>query len=99
MNNNNLRRLTRVELRDIWTSEAESFTPWLAKQENLQLLGETIGLELPLQAREQQVGNFYAVLLCKEAETNNWVFIENQLEKTDHKHLGQIITYAAGLDA
>lgn len=97
----NLGRLNKVDLRDAWIDESRNFTPWLAEQENLALLGETIGIELELQAQEKEVGPFRADILCKDtARTDeHLVLIENQLEKTDHTHLGQIITYAAGLDA
>lgn len=95
----NLGRLEKVDLREIWTSEAMHFTPWLAKEENLKLLGDAIGLELELEAQEKDVGPFRADILCKEVANNSWVLIENQLERTDHTHLGQLITYAAGLKA
>ncbi len=91
--------LQRVELRDIWLSEAADFTPWLAREENLAILGETIGVELELEAQEKNVGPFRADILCKDPDTDNWVLIENQLARTDHSHLGQLLTYAAGLQA
>ncbi len=94
-----LGRLERLDLRDVWTNEAGDFTPWLASEENLKLLGETIGLELDLEAQEKDVGPFRADILCKDTASNNWVLIENQLERTDHTHLGQLLTYAAGLEA
>jgi hypothetical protein len=94
-----LGRLERVELRNAWANEATHFTPWLAQSENLALLGEAIGIDLELEAQEKSVGPFSADLLCKDKATDNWVLIENQLERTDHKHLGQLITYAAGLQA
>jgi hypothetical protein len=71
----------------------------LAREENLKLLGETIGVDLELEATEKNVGPFRADILCKDTATGHWVLIENQLEPTDHKHLGQLLTYAAGLDA
>lgn len=95
----NLGRLQRVGLREAWTSEAAEFTPWLAQEENLNLLGETIGIELELESQEKEVGPFRADILCKDTANDNWVLIENQLERTDHSHLGQLITYAAGLNA
>ena len=94
-----LGRLERVDLREQWARESEDFTPWLALPENLELLEEAIGLELELQAREQHVGPFRADLLCRDVATNALVLIENQLNQTDHTHLGQLMTYAAGLDA
>lgn len=94
-----LGRLERVELRDIWATEDRDFTPWLAGETNLELLAETIGLELELEAQEKDVGPFRADILCKNVDDDSWVLIENQIEKTDHKHLGQLLTYAAGLQA
>jgi hypothetical protein len=94
-----LGRLEKVTLREVWKSEAGDFTPWLASPENLTLLGETVGMELELQKQEKEVGPFRADLLCKNTVDGSWVLIENQIEKTDHNHLGQILTYAAGLEA
>jgi hypothetical protein len=71
----------------------------LAGEENLALLGDTIGLDLELEAVEKDVGPFRADILCKETATDSWVLIENQVERTDHTHLGQLLTYAAGLNA
>ncbi len=95
----NLGRLHSVDLREAWASESSDFTPWLAQEENLKLLGETIGIELELESQETEVGPFRADILCKDTATDNWVLIENQLERTDHSHLGQLLTYAAGLNA
>lgn len=94
-----LGRLERIDLRSTWQSEAQHFTPWLAELENIALLSETLGLELEVEAVEQNVGPFRADILCKDTINDTWVLIENQLERTDHAHLGQLITYAAGLDA
>ena len=94
-----LGRLVRVDLRDIWISEATDFTPWLAREENLEILGETLGIDLELEAQEKNVGPFRADILCKDVGTGAWVLIENQLERTDHSHLGQLLTYASGLQA
>lgn len=94
-----LGQLTKVELRDVWRTEAQDFTPWLARPENLKALAETLNMDLELEAREKEVGPFKADILCKNVDDNSWVLIENQLEKTDHTHLGQILTYAAGLQA
>ncbi|MEX0331437.1 MAG: DUF4268 domain-containing protein [Puniceicoccaceae bacterium] len=91
--------LERVSLRDVWADEAASFTPWLAKAENLKRLGNTLGMELETEDKEVAVGPFSADILCKDTIDGSWVVIENQIEKTDHRHLGQILTYAAGLDA
>ncbi len=95
-----LGKLERVEnLREIWPTEDGDFTPWLAKEENLKLLSETIDMELELEAQEKNVGPFRADILCKNTDDGSWVLIENQLERTDHTHLGQLLTYGAGLDA
>lgn len=94
-----LGRLERVELRGIWASEPRDFTPWLAQENNLHLLGDTIGIEMELESQEQPVGPFSADLLCKDTADGSWILIENQLEVTDHTHLGQLLTYAAGLHA
>lgn len=99
MTNKSLGKLTSVELREVWESEAGNFTPWLAKDENLALLGENIGLDLELETQEKNVGPFRADILAKDTTNGNWVLIENQLEQTDHTHLGQLLTYAAGLKA
>ena len=93
-----LSRLKEVELRDIWPDEAQNFTPWLAEEENLTLLGETLGMELELENQEINVGDFRADILCRDTADGSRVLIENQLERTNHSHLGQILTYAAGLD-
>lgn len=94
-----LGRLERVDLRNGWASEAAGFTPWLAKPENLEILGDTLAIDLELEAQEKLVGPFRADILCKDIGTDHWVLIENQLERTDHLHLGQLLTYAAGLQA
>lgn len=94
-----LARLERISLRTAWPNEASNFTPWLAQKENLDLLAEKIGIPLVLEAVEKQVGPFYADILAKEPDTERWVIIENQITPTDHPHLGQLLTYAAGLDA
>lgn len=94
--------LTRVDLRSIWKNEATHFTPWLAQAENLAMLAKSMGLPadgLELQGQEQAVGPFRADILCRNTEDDSLVLIENQLERTDHSHLGQLLTYAAGLKA
>ena len=81
-----LGRLERVELRNIWLSESSDFTPWLARAENLSLLGDALGIDLQLEAQEKRVGPFRADILCKDIGSNAWVLIENQLEKTIKQH-------------
>jgi hypothetical protein len=94
-----LGRLKQVPVREFWRHEASDFTPWLAREDNIALLSETVGLELMVEAQEKNVGPFRADILCKDSLANAWVLIENQLERTDHSHLGQLLTYAAGLQA
>jgi len=94
-----LGRLEKLDLRTYWKRESTDFTPWLARDENIQLLSETIGIELEVQSQEESVGPFSADILCKDTINDHFVLIENQLERTDHTHLGQLMTYAAGLDA
>jgi len=94
-----LGRLEKLDLRAYWRKESTDFTPWLAEEKNIQLLGETVGIELEVQSQEESVGPFSADILCRDTTNDHYVLIENQLEKTDHTHLGQLMTYAAGLDA
>lgn len=93
----NLGRLERVSLREAWESEPQDFTPWLAQSENLAVLSETLGMKLTTEGTEQRVGPFSADILCQDTQDDSRVVIENQLERTDHTHLGQLLTYAAGL--
>ena len=92
-----LGKLERVDLRTVWNNEANDFTPWLAKSENLEALSETLGMDLESTGTEQSVGVYRADMLCKDALSGSLVLVENQLEKTDPSHLGQILTYSAGL--
>jgi hypothetical protein len=94
-----LGRLERVSLREYWEREDTAFTPWLAQDENIQLLSQAVGMELEVVNQEVRVGPFRADILCQTPDGSHQVLIENQLEVTDHGHLGQLMTYAAGLDA
>jgi hypothetical protein len=84
--------LEREDVRKAWPNEAAYFTPWLAQAASLTDLGKIIGIELELVATEQNVGPFRADILCKDTLTGRYVLIENQLEWTDHSHLGQLLT-------
>jgi hypothetical protein len=97
MNTSELGKLLRVDPRNVWKHEALDFTPWLV--EHIDLLGEALGLELEFVAREHAVGDFSVDIKARDVGRNKVVIIENQLEETDHTHLGQLITYAAGLEA
>lgn len=86
-----------VHVREMWPNEAYDFTPWLAK--HLSQLGDAVGLKLVEKEQEHQVGSFSLDILAREANEDAQVAIENQLEWTDHSHLGQLLTYTAGTDA
>ena len=90
-------RLKEVPLRDVWPNEARDFTPWMA--ENVDVLAETLGMDLELEGAEVAVGPFSADVLLPESATDSRVVVENFLEATDHDHLGKMLTYAAGLEA
>lgn len=94
-----LAKLERVDVREVWKHESKDFTSWLAKGENLQILGDAIGLELEPLEQEARVGRFSADILAKDVSTGGVVVIENQLEESNHDHLGKCITYASGKDA
>lgn len=89
--------LIDVETRTAWGHEAHEFTPWLA--ENLDRLSDALGIPLELTGREVNCGRYSADILASNPADGAVVLIENQLEASDHTHLGQILTYLAGLDA
>ena len=94
-----LGQLKKIDLREAWKHEANDFTKWLAEEENLRLLADEIGFDLKLLQVEAAVGDFSADILAEEENTGRKIIIENQLEVTDHNHLGQLITYASGYNA
>lgn len=95
-----LGKMERVDdLRTIWPHEAHDFSKWLAQEENLATLSETIGIDIILEETESSVGDFNVDLFLTEDGTGRKIIIENQLEDTDHDHLGKIITYASGKSA
>jgi len=94
-----LGKLEKIPLRDAWKHEALDFTGWLSESDNLQLLSNEIGIDIILIQTEASVGKFNVDILAEEESSNRKIVIENQLESTDHDHLGKIITYASGFDA
>ena len=89
--------LKLVDIREIWIREDECFTPWLFKEENLTRLANVLNLNLKPVEKEAEVGQFFADIVCCNKTDNSLVVIENQLEKSDHDHLGKTLTYATGL--
>lgn len=94
-----LGKLKEVDIRKVWAHEQYDFSKWLASEENIQELGDTLNLSLTDVETEKFVGNYRCDIICKDEITGKDVLIENQLEPTNHDHLGKIITYASGLDA
>jgi len=94
-----LGQLQEVDIRTVWPHEQYDFSKWLAEEENIKELGDTLNLSLTDVETEKFVGNYRCDILCKDELTGKMVLIENQLEPTNHDHLGKIITYASGLDA
>lgn len=94
-----LGKLARIDLREYWKHESLHFTQWLAQSENLEQLSDELGIDIKLIQTEAGIGKFSADILAEEEATGRRIIIENQLEPTDHSHLGQILTYAAGVEA
>lgn len=95
-----LGKLTKInDLRKVWPDEARDFTPWLANEENLEILGNEVGLDIELIETEAKTGSFSTDILAKDVFTDEIIIIENQLERTNHDHLGKLIVYAAGHNA
>lgn len=97
--NISLGKLKEVDIRTVWKHEQYDFSKWLSSPENIQELSDTIGLSLTDIETEKFVGGYRCDIICKDEITGKNVLIENQLEPSDHDHLGKIITYASGLDA
>jgi len=89
--------IKHVDIRNIWPNEATDFTPWLV--DNIDRLGQALGIEIEVQEREADVGDFSLDIMAKDLGTGRIVVVENQLTQTDHDHLGKLLTYAGGFDA
>lgn len=94
-----LGKLSKVDLRTAWKNEATDFTNWLAQDENLVILSDEIGISIVNPKTEADVGQFSADIVAEDENSGHKIIIENQLEITDHDHLGKLITYASGHDA
>ena len=94
-----LGKLKEISIRKVWGHEQYGFSAWLAKDENIKELGEVLGLNLTNIETEKFVGNYRCDILCKDELTDKVVLIENQLEPTNHDHLGKIITYRTAFNA
>lgn len=92
-------KLKEVDIRELWKHEQYDFSEWLSKKENIEILNEILGLTLVDISKETYVGAYRCDLFAKDETTGIKVIIENQLEVSNHDHLGKIITYASGLDA
>lgn len=95
----NIGKLTEVDVRELWKHEQYDFSNWLAKEENLEYLNDIIGLTLTDVDKEVYVGPYRCDIVAKDETSGITVIVENQLEGTNHDHLGKIITYASGLNA
>lgn len=96
----NLGRLKEIkDLRAAWPNEARDFTPWLSQDENIALLSEAVGIDIVVNETESSVGSFNVDIFASESGTDRKIIIENQLDTTNHDHLGKLITYASGKSA
>lgn len=93
-----LGRLERVNIRSVFEREDQGFSNWLKDEENLACLGDAVSLQLEFIEQEKWIGPYRLDLLCKNADDDTWVVIENQFGKTNHDHLGKLITYASALE-
>ncbi len=94
-----LGKLEKIELREVWRHEALDFTRWLARKENIALLSKEVGIDIEVIETEMSVGRYNVDIYARDTESNKRIVIENQLENTNHDHLGKMLVYAAGLDA
>lgn len=86
-------------LRAVQAHEASDFTPWLSQDDNINILADAVGIDITVDEIESSVGSFNVDISAHETGTDRKIIIENQLEDTDHDHLGKLITYAEGKDA
>ncbi len=94
-----LGKLEKIELREVWRHEALDFTRWLARKENIALLSKEVGIDIEVIETEMSVGRYNVDIYARDTESSKRIVIENQLENTNHDHLGKMLVYAAGLDA
>ena len=92
-------KLKEVDIRNLWKHEQYDFSEWLSQEENINILNDILGLTLVDVSKEAYVGSYRCDLFAVDESTGTKVIIENQLEPSNHDHLGKIITYASGLDA
>lgn len=92
-------KFKEVDIRELWKHEQYDFSEWLAKDENIEMLNDILGLTLIDISKEAYVGSYRCDIFAKDETSGIKVIIENQLEASNHDHLGKIITYASGLDA
>lgn len=91
--------LIEIDIRELWIHEQYDFSNWLSKEDNIKLLGDKVGFTLTNVNKEVYIGSYRCDLVATDETSGDKIIIENQLEATNHDHLGKIITYAAGLDA
>lgn len=92
-------KMIEVDVRELWRHEQYDFSKWLSKEENIEYLNDILGLTLVSVDNEVYVGPYRCDLVAKDETSGITIIVENQLEGTNHDHLGKIITYASGLDA
>lgn len=98
MNHRSLGRLEKVVLREEWGAETREFIDWLGKKENLSLLSTALGKELKFEPHDKNTGPYRADLSCKESDTNAWALINITFDNLTYAHIGELLTYAAGLE-